>query len=229
MSRRFGPLVLCYHAVSSTWQHALAVSPTELERQLRLALRLGWKPAPAAEIVAGRGRLLHVTFDDAYRSVADALPLLDRHGIRATVFACPGYADAGAPLTVPELAHEDPAELATMDWDGLRALAERGLEIGSHTVSHPHLTRLGDAELERELRQSRERLQDELGRPCPYVAYPYGDADARVHAAARAAGYDAGFGLPGRRDERFGLPRVGVYRRDRPAGYALKILALSAR
>jgi peptidoglycan/xylan/chitin deacetylase (PgdA/CDA1 family) len=61
---------------------------------------------------------------------------------------------------VPELAERTRAledEARTMNWEELRASASVGVEIGSHTVSHPHLTRLGEAELERELTESKEQ------------------------------------------------------------------------
>jgi peptidoglycan/xylan/chitin deacetylase (PgdA/CDA1 family) len=223
------PLVLCYHAVSETWHHELSVPADVLERQLRMLLRLGYRPVTAAEAVAGSGRLLHVTFDDAFTSVRTALPVLERTGVPATVFACTGYADDGRALDVPELADEvraRPDELATMTWDGLRALADRGVEVSSHTVSHPHLPTLSDAELADELRSSRQRLEDELGRPCRLLAYPYGECDERVRAAARAAGYDAAFSLPGDATGRdpFDAFRVGVWRGESPRRVAFKAL-----
>jgi len=223
-------LVLCYHAVSATWEHGLSIAPDTFERQLRSLLRRRFRPGTAADAIESRARLLHVTFDDAFTSVANALPALERLGVPATVFACPGFADGGRPLDVPELAAEaaaHPEELETMDWDALRELVERGIEVGSHTVGHAHLPQLGDAELERELRESRTRLEDELGRPCRFVAYPYGEEDARVHAAAEAAGYLAAFALPGRESprSRFALPRVGVYRRDSLLRMTLKTVA----
>lgn len=229
-----GALVLCYHAVSDTWEDRLSVRPAELERQLRFLRLRGFRGTDAAGALAGRRRAAHVTFDDAYRNVETALPALERLGFPATVFVCSSYANDGRPLDVPELAHEaalHPHELATMDWDALRALAERGVEIGSHTVSHPRLTAVGDDELGRELVESRQRLEDELGRPCRYVAYPYGDEDARVHAAARAAGYEAGFALPVRPEHGnpFAVPRVGVYRRDPLPRFALKTFGLARR
>lgn len=219
MSRRFDPLVLCYHAVSSGWPHALALDPDVLERQLR-GLRLRrWRPVDAAQVVDGRGRLLHVTFDDAFTSVRNALPVLERLRVPATVFACSGYADDGSPLAVPELADDAarfPSELQTMRWDELRELAERGIEIGAHTVSHPHLPRLGDDEVERELRDSRARIEDELGRACRFLAYPYGEEQPRIRATAERVGFEAAFALPGSRAEphRFALPRAGLYRAD---------------
>jgi peptidoglycan/xylan/chitin deacetylase (PgdA/CDA1 family) len=201
--RRSGALVLCYHAVTEDWPHALATGLDALEQQVAGLLRRGFQP--------------RVTFDDAFRSLERALPVLERLGVPVTVFACTGYATDGRPLDVPELAEDArryPDELATMDWAALRALVERGVEIGSHTVTHPHLTQLGDAEVQRELRESREQIEDELGRPCRLLAYPFGDEDARIRAALAAAGYEAAFGLPGREDgsDPYSLPRLGVYR-----------------
>lgn len=219
MSRSFEPLVLCYHAVSSTWRHGLSVDLAELERHLTLLLARGYRPATAEETLAGRDKLLHVTFDDAYRSVASALPVLEQLGVPATVFACAAYADDGRPLDVPELAAEavsHPGELSTMDWDRLRELVERGVQIGSHTLTHPHLSELSDLEIGRELTDSRARIEEELGRPCRLLSYPYGDEDLRVRAAAREAGYRAAFALPGRRRplDDYALPRIGIWRKD---------------
>ena len=211
---RFEPLVLCYHAVSDEWEHALAMPPAALERQLRAVALRRYRGATAEQALRGRGRLVHVTFDDAYVSVQRALPALERLRFPATVFACPGQ--TGQPLRIAELAGEPEHELSTLDWDGLRSLAERGVEIGSHTVSHAHLTRLADAELDRELAESRERLEAELSRPCRYLAYPYGEQDERVRAAARRAGYEAAFALraPEVDADPFAVPRVDLYRKD---------------
>lgn len=226
MRGRFRPLVLCYHAVSRTWTHILSVPPERFERQLRLVLALRYRAVPAASLLRG-GRVLHVTFDDAFRSVLAALPTLERLQIPATIFACPGFADSGGPLAVAELEDEvrsRPAELETMDWDTLHAVAERGVEIGSHTWSHAHLPELSDADLARELRESRERLESELARRCRFLAYPYGEHDQRVREAARASGYELAFALPGRSRpvDPFALPRVGIWGQDGLARTAVK-------
>ncbi len=222
------PLVLCYHAVSDTWPHPLSVGPEALEGQLRLLLHRGYRPATAAEVVSGSGKLLHVTFDDAFTSVVNALPILERLDVPATVFACTGYADDPRPLDVPELADElrlHAEELRTMSWGELRELEGRdGIEVEAHTVSHPHLPALSDEELDEELAASKRRLEEELGRPCRFLAYPFGDCDDRVRAAARTAGYEAAFGLPGDAGgrDRFDVFRVGVWRGDSARRVALK-------
>lgn len=227
MSRAFEPLVLCYHAVSERWEHPLALPEAELLGQIRTLLARGFRPAPAAGVVAGRGRLLHLTFDDAFGSIARILPALEGLGVPATVFVSTGFADDGRALAVPELARHAaalPEELRTMRWEELREVAERGVEIGSHAVTHPHLTRLGDRELDLELRESRERIEAELGRPCRYLAYPFGDENGRVRDAVRAAGYEAAFSLPGPEPSfgSYALPRVGMYRGDSRLRLAIK-------
>jgi peptidoglycan/xylan/chitin deacetylase (PgdA/CDA1 family) len=217
-SGRFTSVVLCYHAVSTTWNHLLSVRPEALERQLQLMLALRYRPAPAEAVADGARRLLHVTFDDAFRSVWNAVPVLERLRVPATVFACSDLAERGTALSAPELAaeaHAHPDELATLDWKGLAELAElHAVEIGSHTKTHARLTMLSDAELRAELLESRRRFEDELGRPCRFLAYPYGAHDERVRAAARQSGYQAAFALPGRTDrvDDFAIPRVGIWR-----------------
>lgn len=218
-------LVLCYHAASATWEHALSLSPETLDQQFASLRGRGLLPVDSAAAVEGRRGTFHVTFDDAFRSLLPALPLLERHGITATFFACSGYADlGGAPLVVSELSAQPEAELATLGWDELRGLTDRGHEVASHTVSHLHLPRLSDQELDRELRESRRRLEDELRRPCRWLAYPFGDEDGRVRAAAARAGYEASFALPKARarPSRHAVPRVGIYRGDTPTRFMWK-------
>jgi peptidoglycan/xylan/chitin deacetylase (PgdA/CDA1 family) len=91
--------------------------------------------------------------------------------------------------------HERQA-LAPLTWDGVRLLHRSGFAVGSHTASHPHLSRTDAATLDHELASSRRRIEGELGAPCPWIAYPYGgpgDVSPAVFAQARAAGYELGF------------------------------------
>jgi peptidoglycan/xylan/chitin deacetylase (PgdA/CDA1 family) len=212
-------MILCYHGVSDAWEHALAVRPSALERQLQALLRRGYRPTTAETALQGGRKVLHVTFDDAFRNVGSAIPALERLGVPATVFVCADYASDGRPLQVPRLAEEakaHPEHLATMTWDQLRGLAERGFEIASHTMTHENLPTLSDAELERELRESKQLIETELGRACRYLAYPWGEHDDRVRAATRKAGYEAAFALRGGANggDRYAVPRIDLYRKD---------------
>jgi peptidoglycan/xylan/chitin deacetylase (PgdA/CDA1 family) len=204
------PLVLCYHAVSPTWEHRLALEPDHLLRQVR---------------VLSRFRQVNTTFDDAFRSAPSIFPALERLGVPIQIFVCTSYARTGAPLTLPELAGDDPEQLATMDWDALLEHADRGVAIGSHAVSHAHLTKLSGDELRRELNESKEEIEDRLGRACEDLAYPYGEHDERVRAAARAAGYGRAYALRGSRSDPYAAPRVDLYRRHTVPRTLLRVVA----
>ncbi|HEV3407610.1 MAG TPA: polysaccharide deacetylase family protein [Gaiellaceae bacterium] len=223
-------LVLEYHAVSEAWPAALAVTPAQLREQLEWLVARGYTGATFSDAVTSSrpGRTLVVTFDDAYLSVFElARPILASLGLPGTVFVVTDFADSGRPLHWPRSKdwrggpHEH--ELRGMTWPQLAELADSGWEIGSHTRTHPRLTSLGDDELARELRESREACERALGLPCSSLAYPYGDFDARVATRAGEAGYKAAATEILSRPEPLAWPRVGIYRADSLSRFRVKV------
>jgi peptidoglycan/xylan/chitin deacetylase (PgdA/CDA1 family) len=229
-------LVLCYHAVSPTWDATFSVTPDTLERQLCSLVRAGWRGATFSDAVLDppASKTLAVTFDDGFASVFElAEPILTRLGLPGTVFVPTAFMDERQHLRWPGIEAwlgtpcED--ELRCMTWDELGQLTDRGWEIGSHTSSHPHLTTLSDAELREEMRGSFEQCSMHVGRACRSIAYPYGDVDVRVAALAREAGYQTGACLA---HSLVALgawlwPRVGVWRDDSNLRFRLKISRLT--
>ena len=117
-------------------------------------------------------------------------------------------ADVAVPLDHPQL----PAPLG---WDRIRELAAHGVEIGSHTVTHPFLANLTDREMARELAQSKREIEARTGAPVKSMAYPFGNCDRRVMDRARDAGYE--FGITYAHDarawqpeNRMAIPRIHV-------------------
>ena len=88
------------------------------------------------------------------------------------------------------------------------------VEIGSHGHHHRILTRLDDDALAHSLAESRRLLEDVAGKPVCELAYPNGDHDARVRAAAVCAGYERAYtvapGTLGAADDPLRRPRLGV-------------------
>jgi peptidoglycan/xylan/chitin deacetylase (PgdA/CDA1 family) len=149
-----------------TWQMSYLAERYTLVTVKELARRLS----------AGNGRgLAAVTFDDGYEcTVTHALPVLRARHIRATVFVDTGRLNGPSPA---------PRE------DHIRALAEAGVEIGSHSVSHADLTRLEGDHLRQELTDSRERLSAITGSEVHGFAHPFGRYSDRTTRAVRNAGY----------------------------------------
>ncbi|MEJ7813469.1 MAG: polysaccharide deacetylase family protein, partial [Gemmatimonadaceae bacterium] len=92
-----------------------------------------------------------------------------------------------------------------------RVLRDAGMTVGFHTLHHPALTTLADAELDAALADGRHALAAAAGAPVDLLAYPHGLADRRVAQHARAAGYRAAFRMGARPvsagSDRFLLPR----------------------
>jgi peptidoglycan/xylan/chitin deacetylase (PgdA/CDA1 family) len=225
-------LVLCYHALSHTWDADLATTPERFEDQIGLLLERGYRAVRFSETVraGGPGRVLAVTFDDGYRSVFEiGAPILDRLGVPATVFLPTDRIGTSKAMSWPGVDHwvggAFEHELMPMGWEEVRALSSVGWEIGSHTASHPFLTQLEDSTLRDELTRSKATCEEHTGRACTTLAYPYGDVNARVLAATADAGYTAAAALSRRIGSGRSLewPRIGVYHRDDARRFRLKV------
>jgi peptidoglycan/xylan/chitin deacetylase (PgdA/CDA1 family) len=231
-------LVLAYHAVSDEWPSQLAVTRDELRRQLRHLVGRGYRGATVSDALrAGTAdRVVAVTFDDGYLSVLDAaFPILSELGLPGTVFVATDHVGADGPMSWPGIEewlggpHEH--ELRPLSWEQLALLAGAGWEIGSHTRSHPRLSRIEDDRLRDELAGSRSVIERRLGRACPTLAYPYGDHDGRVEEAAAAAGYTWACALPDRTlpPGPMRLDRVGLYRDEPQLRFRAKVSPLVRR
>lgn len=211
------------------------MTPERLREQVGSFLRQGFQPLTLSEGVRDpRRKAIAVTFDDAYRSVPQlALPVLSELGVVGTVFVPTADVGEGRRRSWPGIEEWAGSrweeELTGASWTELEPLITSGWEIGSHTRTHPHLTTLDDESLRGELQGSREDCARETGTPCISLAYPYGEADSRVAAAARAAGYEVAATLAERIPapvkgipDSMLWPRLGVHQQDGSARLRLK-------
>jgi peptidoglycan/xylan/chitin deacetylase (PgdA/CDA1 family) len=202
--------ILAYHSLDPSGS-VISVAPDVFRRQMEWLAGSGIPVVPLAEI-RNRPGAVALTFDDAFANVYEhALPVLARHGFPSTVFVVAGRAGDrnrwAQPVTgIPEL------EL--MGWNDLMSAAAAGVTLGAHTVTHPFLTTLDDTDLEREMAACRAAIEDRTGRSAESFAYPYGDVDPRVRAAAaRHFRLACGTRLAFVRAEAdpLDLPRIDVY------------------
>jgi hypothetical protein len=215
---RHGDLVLAYHLIGGGTDSPVDVSIDQFKRQLdRLGERFDFVPLSqirTSQPIPGSNRRPRVvlTFDDAYANFARvAWPLLSARRIPAILYVPVGFVRGSAP---PPLRG---ASLPACTFAELRELATSGLELGSHGVNHVNLRRVNDATLAAELKESREVLEQELGRAVPSFCYPQAKLDARGERAT-ARHYDNAVAAGGRRHlgrHPFRIPRFPV-RRDEP-------------
>jgi peptidoglycan/xylan/chitin deacetylase (PgdA/CDA1 family) len=219
------PLILAYHGVADVPLAEdplrLFVRPADLKAQIRALRAWGYRLTTFGELAehtrAGTTRgWAALTFDDGFADNLSTLaPLLKELDAPATVFLIssllgrPHPSAPGARLLTRE-------EVAT--------LAQTGIEIGAHTVTHARLDGLSYEQALDELAGCKAQLEEVKGVQVTSAAYPYGAAGPETAAACREAGFRAACRTSGEGSwsDPFLLPRQAMGNRDTLTGLWLK-------
>lgn len=124
----------------------------------------------------GMDRYVALTFDDGCETdLRTAAPMLRDQGFNATFFIVAGFV----------------GKAGFLSGNQLRELHDSGFEIGSHSMTHRHLSDLADGELREELHASKDRIEQLIGSRVAHLSCPNGRWSPRVAQLAREAGYRA--------------------------------------
>jgi peptidoglycan/xylan/chitin deacetylase (PgdA/CDA1 family) len=158
---------------------------------------------------------LIVTLDDGHSGNYALKPILEKHGIPATVLLCSGVVDTnrhfwfetemneGLRQGLKRVADEERLEeLANLGFSETAEQATRQalsaieieemksvVDFQSHTVLHPLLPQCSASRSSVEISDSKSQLEDKFGLSIYALAYPNGDYSAREIEAAKASGY----------------------------------------
>ncbi|MEQ8840689.1 MAG: polysaccharide deacetylase family protein [Acidimicrobiales bacterium] len=165
-----GLVVLIYHRVGARTPVRVDLPTPTFDAQMEMLAQQGSVIAlddAVERLAAGddlRGRVV-VTFDDGTDDVVDeALPVLARHGIPATLYVATAHVE-------DRLGFPDDGRPAT--WSGLRECLDSGLmTIGSHTHCHVLLDRLDADRVAEDLDRSIQLIEERLGVTPRHFAYP---------------------------------------------------------
>jgi len=197
----------------------LTVSPADFESQMKYLKDQGFTFLLASQVEdavkTGKSlpeKSIAITLDDGYHDNFEyARPILKKYGICATIFVVTSV--------VGDAKH--------MSWPEIREMHRNPMGYGSHTVTHPDLTRLALDDLDYELRESKRVLESHLLERISAVAYPSGQYNNLVAARTQAAGYQAGWKKGGGpvtpNADRYLLPRVRVHGRTTEADFNRKV------
>ncbi len=159
----------------------LAVSLTDIESFLA-----GKKDLPRNAVL--------ITIDDGFRSVyLNALPILKEYSIPAVAFITTSTIDGGNAHSYTQNSETTEPYLT---WKEVEALAEAGIDIGSHAMTHRSLGKISLDEASQEAVMSRESIEKNLGINVTAFAYPFGtfcDFNDSTNLILHQSGYKLGF------------------------------------
>jgi len=223
-----GPVVLMYHSITTgntTPQWPWAISFERFLTHLDLLQKFGWNTICMRDFLQPENippRAVAITFDDGYLDNLVAFEELARRKMSATCFVVSG--DIGERSRWPEPGREPQTMLNAQH---LKTMHDNGMEIGSHSRSHFHLTEVDDETLHSEVIHSKGDIEDILGQPVVSFAYPYGQENERVVNMVREAGYQVacntstGWALTG--NDLMRMRRLTVYGKDSASILARKL------
>lgn len=190
---RRGLPILAYHCLGprpgGVRLKGLYVGTSLFRRQLAELREVGFTSRPlsaAATPPSPTGPTVVITFDDGCRNVWEhGLPVLREAGFQATQFLVAGLIGRSSEWQARTGSRTEPL----MDDSQVREWLAAGHTIGSHTTTHPWLTRIPEAAAREEIRASRKHLEDRFAVAVTDFCYPYGDWNERVLDLVREAGY----------------------------------------
>ena len=203
-------LVLNYHQIGSNFT-PLCVPTAIFDEQMAYLKDNGYitiTPEELYEGIAGNlvlpERPLLITFDDGYiDNYTNALPVLKKYGMRATIFIVPGFTGNNANY---------------LNWEQLKEMEKNGITIQSHTLNHRALEELPDDEIRAELLNSKLLLEKNLGHSVDFLAYPTGTYNLHIAGIAKDVGYKASFtikyGNVDRGSNIYALERVPIFQTE---------------
>lgn len=224
-----GALILMYHAIvpgdgAPDWPWAVSIG--RFRAQMDYLAANGWHTV-SVDALATPGeqparRTVVITFDDGYANNLDAVEILKERDMHATWFIV-----SGSVGQAPRWPADGRPGGRLLSRDELRTMDQAGMEIGSHTCSHPRLTELAPDGVNTELVDSKAELEDTLGHTVGSFAYPYGRFNDAVANAAQAAGYRAACttrtGWATRDGDPYRLRRLSIMNTDTVSTLARKL------
>jgi|APSaa5957512493_1039668.scaffolds.fasta_scaffold00145_22 peptidoglycan/xylan/chitin deacetylase (PgdA/CDA1 family) len=174
-----------------------------------------------------------IYFDDGFKdNIKNALPILKKYGVKATVFITTNIADGNSTLwTIKHRAYlksvgvkkeewgsvigelkmmnkidreqrlsadydrssfvwDDKNSNLFLNWEDVKTLLGSGVEIGSHSISHHNLFEIDENLITKELKESKELIENKIGKTINSFSYPYGRGNSDINKILKNLDYE---------------------------------------
>ncbi|MCM8772859.1 MAG: polysaccharide deacetylase family protein [Candidatus Omnitrophica bacterium] len=209
-------MVLSYHRVNPWYKSdALTVNIEEFKKQIEYLIFKKFKFLKADEYISTGNEIrkkVLLTFDDGF---ADnywfAYEFLEKLNIKPLIFLVVNYINTDKIFLRYKSVEKD----RFLNWKEIFDMAKNGVEFGSHTLTHPHLTLLSEEKIKEEIINSKKMIEDKLGKEVKFFCYPYGEFNKKIEEIVKKSGYKKAFVTPKRFRRtyysNFTIKRVGIY------------------
>jgi len=205
----------------------LFVAKEQLKRQLKLLKFMGFDFLSLRDLLLNKkvkkGVLL--TFDDAYLDFwGKALPIFMELKVRSVIFVPVALVGSYNQWDYDRIRIKKPI----MNWEHIKELHSLGFEIGSHSLTHPYLSKIDPQKAWEEIYTSKVILEDKLGTEIKAFCYPYGDYSQQVRDMVQRAGYSIAFttrhGSFEESENLFEVRRITIFGNDFLPKFLYKVL-----
>lgn len=181
--------ILCYHSISDEkYPHAvnLETFSGQIEKISQFAKFISLDEA--VSVIDGKkiiGPCVALTFDDGYKDLLKALPIIKKYSVPVTVFV----------MSEPERVDMDGIGngLNLLTREEIKSLYSQGVAIGAHSATHADFKKIDEKEFEGEILKSKKVLEERLGFAVDYYAYPRGFYNEQIVEVVKRAGFKAAF------------------------------------
>ena len=218
-------MILCYHRINPWYENdTLTVNPEKFKRQINYFISKKFEFNNLEQYISfpKKNKKIVITFDDGFAdNFLFAYEILKNLNIPFIIFLTVKF--IGTEKLFPR--YKDKEKDRFLNWDEVIEMLKNGVEFGSHSLTHPDLTKLEKENIEKEIIDSKKIIEDKTGKEVKFFCYPYGFYNKEVIEIVEKAGYKGAVVNRKRNMKitKYTMPRVGIYGHNNFFTFKVKI------
>lgn len=225
LKKKYEMPVIMYHRVikndDEKGVHGIYVTTEQFEKHLKYLKDNGYQTVTFEDLKNGNYRhrfdrgnkWVVLTFDDGYKdNYTNAFPILKKYGFKGVIYLLGTLKYNKWDVDNPKNPEK---RFSLMDDNEILEMQEYGIEFGGHSMTHSKMSQIPKDIAEQEIIESRDILEQKLGKKMACFAYPYGDRDQGVRDFVKNAGYEFGVATDSGdisfQEDLYNIRRIGIF------------------
>ncbi|MCM8818098.1 MAG: polysaccharide deacetylase family protein [Candidatus Omnitrophica bacterium] len=221
-------MILAYHRINPYYKEdVLTVNLDNFKQQINYLISKNFEFLSMEEYIELKENLnskVVITFDDGFSdNFYFAFEILSKFNIKPLIFLIVNYINTDKIFS----RYKDREKDRFLNWKEINEMLEYGVEFGSHTLTHPHLTQIPEEKAKEEIFISKKIIEDKIGKEVKFFCYPYGEFNEKIIEIVKMAGYKSAVVTPKKyrkiQNSIFAMKRIGIYGHNSFLIFKLKI------